>query len=512
MEPETTTARGIDRLREWFELVARDPNPHEQTLPAPLPDPVVDGIFDSYGRFFSKLKMTGWLEPVPTAPVEDGNQPMLDAREDDKSEALRVEVAHQLEMEKRAFGQAYNLFTAGLNLRSYYCGKKPHQYDRSKAALQRQPLLLQNYTLWDTQLDTAGQLIHLEKLWGGAILGDHMGAGKTLTILALIAHEADHVTDVDMSFQDPIGHYSEYQKTLGRPRNNSRLRTLIVVPHHLTTTVWMSTVRKAFPIVEGRESEKYCAMRARVYTNASHRSDPNIALQLQDSEIIITDYETVRSEFSRWKAWCDDWELLRRGKRYKRGGKEGETVRISTERICLPILAGEYHRCVLDEAHRIRNGVAATTTAAAVHAIRATYRIAVTGTPFNNDYTDVRGILEFLRIPPWDNRVFFRSTFMKKLRGARDVKKLDEVRNAILSLTLLAVMVRHVQGDEYCKPNCPPMPIFPKIDCDSKTVTLDPTGEEKEAQMLTSTSGTRSTGKCIRMRVPMFRQSNSSRP
>ncbi|EON68256.1 hypothetical protein W97_07514 [Coniosporium apollinis CBS 100218] len=33
-------------------------------------------------------------------------------------------------------------------------------------------------------------------------------------------------------------------------------------------------------------------MRAQVYTNANDKSDPNTALQLQDYEIIITDYET----------------------------------------------------------------------------------------------------------------------------------------------------------------------------------------------------------------------------
>lgn len=53
-------------------------------------------------------------------------------------------------------------------------------------------------------------------------------------------------------------------------------------------------------MAEGRESEKYRAVWARVYTNASDKSDPNIALQLQDYEIIITDYETVRSEFNKW--------------------------------------------------------------------------------------------------------------------------------------------------------------------------------------------------------------------
>lgn len=161
----------------------------------------------------------------------------------------------------------------------------------------------------------------------------------------------------------------------------------------------MKAINTAFPIAEGRESAKYKAMRARVYTNASEdRNDPYLTMHLLEYEIIVTDFETVRNEYVKMKAAIAD----------------------SREPVSLPIPSTEYHRCILDEAHRIRNGVATTVTAAAVNAIRSTYRIAMTGTPSNNEYTNVRGIIEFLRVPPWNDQRLFISSFIKKPRDRDD--------------------------------------------------------------------------------------------
>ncbi|EON69560.1 hypothetical protein W97_08820 [Coniosporium apollinis CBS 100218] len=186
-------------------------------------------------------------------------------------------------------------------------------------------------------------------------------------------------------------------------------------------------------------------------------------MDLLEYEIIVTDFETVRNEYVKTKAAIAD----------------------SREQVSLPILSTEYHRCVLDEAHRIRNGSAITITAAAINKIRSTYRIAMTGTPFNNEYTDVHGLIEFLRIPPWNNQQLFISSFMKKPNGQRDVKLLDGPRNAILSLTLLSMMVRYVHGDQYCPPDGPPESIFPEIECVPIVSELTPTAGERADQEAT---------------------------
>lgn len=78
-----------------------------------------------------------------------------------------------------------------------------------------------------------------------------------------------------------------------------------------------------------------------------------------------------------------------------------------------PLFVIRWWFVILDEAHRIANPT--TSISWAVRKLHGIYRLAMTGTPLHNDYTDVQGILAFLRLAPWsDLRLFtqVRVTFV----------------------------------------------------------------------------------------------------
>jgi SNF2 family DNA or RNA helicase len=70
----------------------------------------------------------------------------------------------------------------------------------------------------------------------------------------------------------------------------------------------------------------------------------------------------------------------------------------------------DFNVIVLEEGHRIANGE--SLTAAAAYGLQGRYRMPLTGTPFQNEYSDVQSLFRFLKIAPWDdtntfNRVSF---------------------------------------------------------------------------------------------------------
>ncbi|KAH7410496.1 P-loop containing nucleoside triphosphate hydrolase protein, partial [Phaeosphaeria sp. MPI-PUGE-AT-0046c] len=75
--------------------------------------------------------------------------------------------------------------------------------------------------------------------------------------------------------------------------------------------------------------------------------------------------------------------------------------------------------------------------------VQAEYRVAMTGTPLLNEYTDVHGLLKFLRIEPWDRLRIFKDYFLSK-RTAKNThaRVLSEIRTTLLAATLLAISMR----------------------------------------------------------------------
>jgi SWI/SNF-related matrix-associated actin-dependent regulator of chromatin subfamily A member 5 len=61
---------------------------------------------------------------------------------------------------------------------------------------------------------------------------------------------------------------------------------------------------------------------------------------------------------------------------------------------------------ILDEAHRVANPE--TNISVAVRELPGKYRLPITGTPLQNDYTDVQGLLAFMHVNPWSDLEYFR--------------------------------------------------------------------------------------------------------
>lgn len=78
-------------------------------------------------------------------------------------------------------------------------------------------------------------------------------------------------------------------------------------------------------------------------------------------------------------------------------------------------------------AHIIRNR---TATSSAISALRAVSRWAITGTPIQNSFADIGGLLRFLHFPPYDNGKSFDEDIIEPFRrgdmeeGARRLKAL----------------------------------------------------------------------------------------
>ena len=175
----------------------------------------------------------------------------------------------------------------------------------------------------------------------GGILADEMGLGKTLSILALICSSLD-------GFAKPSGQSEE-----SRPSG-----TLIVCPKS-TIAAWQYQISKhIFP--SQTESAVY---------HGSNRE--RLATRFHDYDIVLTTYETLRSE----------WETAG------------------------PLFNGRWLRVVLDEAHHIRNRSSKTYKAAL--GAQARYRWCLTGTPIHNSLDDYGALLTFIDVDSLSDKSTF---------------------------------------------------------------------------------------------------------
>ncbi|WPL15939.1 ATP-dependent helicase HepA [Thiorhodovibrio winogradskyi] len=107
-----------------------------------------------------------------------------------------------------------------------------------------------------------------------------------------------------------------------------------------------------------------------------------------------------------------------------------------------PVLAAlDWHRVVLDEAQNIKNPKAAQTKA--IGKLRATHRLALTGTPVENRLMDLWSILHFLNPGYLDTQARFRKQF--ELPVQRDQ---DPIQTATLKRLVEPFILRRVKTDK----------------------------------------------------------------
>ncbi|KAI0883110.1 uncharacterized protein GGS22DRAFT_35921 [Annulohypoxylon maeteangense] len=118
-------------------------------------------------------------------------------------------------------------------------------------------------------------------------------------------------------------------------------------------------------------------------------------------DIVLTTYQTVQSE-------------------YKRRHKSNSLFKY------------QWRRIILDEAHVIRN---TTMTASAVCALSAISRWAVTGTPIQNNLSDLCGLFRFLKFHPYDDaRVMDNEIFesLRKLDPSEGIRRLKTLCKTVM--------------------------------------------------------------------------------
>jgi transcription termination factor 2 len=206
--------------------------------------------------------------------------------------------------------------------------------------------------LWDYQLEGVGLLAWMESQSPhGAILADEMGLGKTKQVAALVISQGGH--------------------------------TLIVCPVGLMS-VW-----------EAEFMEENCSPPLRVLVHHGFKKAKSSTELREKYDVVVTSYETLQFEHKRYLDVENAFQDLQQG-------KPG-----NGSRPYLPLIAHKgWHRLVLDEAHKIRS--LDKSFALAVQQVKATRRIAITGSPFNNSYMDLCSLFRSLRLEPWNDASLFR--------------------------------------------------------------------------------------------------------
>jgi SNF2 family DNA or RNA helicase len=174
----------------------------------------------------------------------------------------------------------------------------------------------------------------------GAILADDMGLGKTVQLLSLIWAERSKQRDVKDDLDPP----STLAPPPGHPPDHPHPPTLLLCPMSLTGN-WQ------------REAERFTPdLTVHVHHGADRLAGAELAAALAGVDLVITTYQTAARDLA-------------------------------------ALSAVRWARVVCDEAQAIKNHL--SQQAKAVRALPAASRIALTGTPVENQLSELWSIMEF---------------------------------------------------------------------------------------------------------------------
>jgi SNF2 family DNA or RNA helicase len=220
-------------------------------------------------------------------------------------------------------------------------------------------------------------LSFLGRLGVGAILADDMGLGKTVQLLSLLwAERAEHGTVTD-GLDSPALPPSR----MGGSRPPSPLATLLICPMSLTGN-WQ------------REAERFTpGLAVHVHHGADRLAGAELAAALAAADLVITTYQTAARDLA-------------------------------------ALSAVRWGRVVCDEAQAIKNHL--SQQAKAVRALPAASRIALTGTPVENQLSELWSIMEFANPGLLGSAKVFRERYAVPVErhgsaeAARELRRITE--------------------------------------------------------------------------------------
>ena len=258
----------------------------------------------------------------------------------------------------------------------------------------------------------------------GGILADEMGLGKTIECLSLIHTNCSEV-DLKISTSPPSSINNLPRLPKRGVIESAPCTTLVVAPMSLLAQ-WESEAAKASQAGSLKVLMYYGIDKAANLQNlcceANAASAPNL---------VITSYGIVLSEFNQVAS--------RGGDRATHGG----------------IFSLDFHRCILDEAHFIKNRQ--SKTAKACYELSAKHRWVLTGTPIVNRLEDLFSLVRFLRVEPWSNFSFWKTFITVPFESGNFIRALNVVQ------TVLEPLVIRRTKDMKTPDGMPLVPLPPRI-------------------------------------------------
>ncbi|KAF2036243.1 hypothetical protein EK21DRAFT_96193 [Setomelanomma holmii] len=206
----------------------------------------------------------------------------------------------------------------------------------------------------------------------GGILADDMGLGKTLIMLAAIVGSMARAADFACrDMREPIQHWQDVKASKA---------TLVIVP---SAQVYFLTLHPGLAH-NPRHIEP-----GTIRTHRFHGGGKGIGVaELQQYNLVLTTYASVAADFCRGRS------ILHHIHWFRVILDEGNLARMQT--FALADL----------QAHFVRN--AATKQFRAIHALSASIRWCLTGTPIQNSLEDLGALVKFLKVPILDDLAIFR--------------------------------------------------------------------------------------------------------
>ncbi|KAG0099620.1 hypothetical protein BGZ93_006730 [Podila epicladia] len=227
----------------------------------------------------------------------------------------------------------------------------------------------------------------------GGILADDMGLGKTVQAMALIvSRPSDPITD------DVVWDNTQVYHNL--PAENTRIKTkatLVIAPVALMYQ-WAE---------ELRTKTRPSLLKVLVYYGSGKTKNPET---FRRYDVVITTFTTVSNECGNHKP----------GKPPKEIG---------------PLFKARFYRVILDEAQVIKNRD--TKASIGCSALSAKYRWCLTGTPIQNNITELYSLMRFLKIKPYCDWDEFRNKIVNPMKRTEGYSKAIQRVQALMKAVCL---------------------------------------------------------------------------